>query len=696
MAHQSINLPAVKFGYVDEENPYVHYPVVEGERYYIGGRSSTYNRKIIYIGFEKCPPEIAGCKVTGAQITLRANDFYPPRSNGNWSAAISVYCYEDFDAENLTFSTSPQWIHVPTSDSSDYSHFRTTFSHRSDGDKYQQTIPALEDNSHYKSIGLYLARCSAQITLTTTDSNERLGMCTTLEDGTLPYLTIHYDDQVIYSSSIYYKSGPYGNSYADPRGEISFSWQYKAPSTAYCIKETWEQKSATFYWKESGAEEWNSIPVNDTKLTVQANTFPIGTSVVWYVEGTDDTDTTTSTAEYTFSTADSTAYATPVSPVDTAVDGSKDITFEWTLSNASGSTPTLVNFWWKLPTEANNQWHIIKDFTEPVTSYTVPANFFPSGKIEWLVRASNKDGTAGPSGRASFVCVAAPDVPVGVACDGKPFATFTWQSEEQQAYRIVINGTEAVKAFGTAKSYTLDEPLNDGEYTAEIYVQGVYGLWSSAGVVDFTVKNAAGAAVTLTGAFDVDAELSWTTEDETHNFYVYRDGNRIGKTDQLACADRLTLGEHGYFVLNRLPDNSYTRSNTVAGTTTSEETRIRRLGAGDDWTVLKLSSASASQQVYQYERQSTARHITGSRFPLLELSAYEDEAVSLDVAFTERIDMRIFEALKGQVVVIKCRGDNVIVGPMVSLQKVVGDFYTSYSFAIQRVDYEDVIDVQND
>lgn len=695
MAHQTINLKAVKFGYVDEEHPYEHYPVTADGRYDIGGNASKYDRKYFYIGFEKCPDEVANKKIIGVQLTTRA-DYYIGSAvgiDGGWIAEAGYVEVEDFDADTLNFANMPA---ITTYSGRIGAYPPIWFQHLSQGDTYDATGPELEDAHIYPVTGVRIARGAAMLFIFTSSSSSgnRLGMRSRLGDGSLPYLTLHYDDAVTFTPILSYVSGPKNDAYADPREETEFSWEYKSIAGSFCVKEKWGQKSATFYWRDINSEEWNTISADDTTLLVPANTFPIATTIVWYVEGTDDSGTTDTLEQYRFSTADSTAYAKPVYPVDSAVDGSKEVTFEWNLINASGSTPALVNLWWKLPAEDDNSWHEVVNSTEPVTSYTFPVDFFPSGTVQWKVRASNKDGTPGPEEEASFVCVVAPDEPEGIKCDGRPFTTFAWQSAEQQAYRIVINGEEVIKAFGTDKSFTLDEPLNDGEYTAEIYVQGLYGLWSRAGTISFSVKNVPGAAVTLTGLFDVDAELTWATEDDARDFYVYRDGVRIGRTEKLACADRLTLGEHGYYVLNRLADNNYTKSNLVHGSTASEETRIRLFNESG-WTILKLSSASTSQQTYKYERQHTARHITGAKFPLLELSMYEDEAVSLDVAFMERIDIRVFEAMKGQVVVIKCRGDNVIVGPMVSLQKVVGDFFTSYSFAIQRIDYEDVIDVQD-
>ena len=87
--------------------------------------------------------------------------------------------------------------------------------------------------------------------------------------------------------------------------------------------------------------------------------------------------------------------ATAISPMNTVEDGNGPITFRWSLSNAYGNDPSLVNLWWKLPSEGNQNWHVIVSSSTPITEYTTPAGYFPAGEIQWLVHAYNQDNVRG-------------------------------------------------------------------------------------------------------------------------------------------------------------------------------------------------------------------------------------------------------------------------------------------------------------
>ena len=94
------------------------------------------------------------------------------------------------------------------------------------------------------------------------------------------------------------------------------------------------------------------------------------------------------------------------------------------------------------------------------------------------------------------------------------------------------------------------------------------------------MANQPGRPITLEGAFDRDAALSWTAGDAAANYYIYRDGVQIGHATGLSFNDRLALGPHSYRVANRLPDGNYSISNSVTGTMISCTAAIAPLAGG--------------------------------------------------------------------------------------------------------------------
>lgn len=382
---------------------------------------------------------------------------------------------------------------------------------------------------------------------------------------------------------------------------------------------------------------------------------------------------------------DTGAVATPISPVNTVEDGSAPIKFEWALSNDSGIAPTKTD----IQTSADGStWTNLATVTSGGTSYEAE---FEAGTVYWRVRAYNRDNVAGSwSSPVNFIVVAAPSAPT-VLCDGSPFATITWRVNGQQAYRITVDGKVYGPFFGSAKSYTLQDYLADGEHTVTVEIQGGYGMWSGAGSVTFTVSNVAGDAVTLDAEFDIDAHLTWETTSAVEDFLIYRDGVQIGHTDKYLFTDRLALGEHEYTVVNRLADGNYTKSNAIEGVMCTPYVAMAEL-AGGDWIYLPLSDESDSQQGFSKSRTYVLRHFTGAEYPVLEVGTYTDADGSYTCAFKCPKQAEPFLNLFGKAVIVKSKGGNVVVGPFMQFDKKQYDLYVGYSFSIPAMHHEVYVD----
>ena len=514
-----------------------------------------------------------------------------------------------------------------------------------------------------------------------------------------PYLVITYDDAVSVTSQIKYVSGPQ-SGYNDPKTATSFSWDYeRADAEIFCADDTFSQSSATFYWKDSTAGSYTSVAISGgTKsVTIAANTFPAGKTIQWYVSGTDTDGTTTQTEVYSFSTSAGTAYATAQSPINSVEDGSAPITFKWTLSSTDGQTPSGVDLWWKKPSEGDNQFHVILNNVSARTSHAVAANTFPAGEIQWIVRAYNVDGTAGPwskpaSGYYSFISIAAPNPVEGLSATAVPITTINWQSDAQQAYMISIDGVMVKKGFGSdVSSWTVEEPLEEGTHEISVSVQGIYGFWSQPSVISLTVGGATGA-IQLTGQFDIDAELNTNQSSATARYY--RDGICIGTAPaDMPFTDRLALGTHDYFARVFTGDGNYKQSNTVTGTMQVESKMIASRDGVSSWLDLRLSENSMDTDEYRLQQEEITQHIKGAVWPHGERSSFRDMYASYNCAFVKEEDAKAFESLIGKVVVLKSKGDQVVIGMLSQVQKRVSVFYTSYSFSIQRTHDRDFTEI---
>lgn len=505
-----------------------------------------------------------------------------------------------------------------------------------------------------------------------------------------PTLAISYESYIV-SSKISIANAP-TTGYINPREAASFAWKYSLQSPDFCFATDADivQASATLYWREGSSGSYNAVAISGStqNVTIPANTFPTGSSIQYYIAGTDTAGSTSQTGVCTLSTAAGLVTASPVSPIGAVVSGTEAIALTWAASSDDGFPQDGADL---QTSRDGSTWTDLASVTGTTASYEIAAGSFTAGPVYWRVRSYNIDGTAGPwSDATMFVVVAAPLTP-SVTVSAVPFATVNWQVEGQQAYKITVDGTVYGPYFGTVKTWTVPDYLPDGEHAITVEVQGVYGLWSQPGSASFTVQNQPGDAVTLSGEFERDADLVWVTASRTADFLIYRDGVQIGHTSAPTFTDRFTLGEHGYQVINRLPGGYYTPSNVVTGTMISCVAAIAPL-AGGDWIELTLSENSNREEAFVWTQAVSMRHFAGAEYPVAEQSPFADQSGSYDAAFTDLPSAKAFEALRGQAVVLKSRGGNVMIGILSSLSKRLTEFYIPYTFTLQRMHWRDWID----
>lgn len=509
-------------------------------------------------------------------------------------------------------------------------------------------------------------------------------------------IDVTYDDSVTVTSQVTQINSK-TSGYINPENSQKFEWTFEPDGDYWCLAD-FTQTSATFYWRAGTSGDWTAVSASGStqNVTIAANTFPSGDSagtMQWYVEVTDNYSNTTQTPVYTVTTADSLISAAPTAPINTVEDGSAPIRLSWGYSSPDGTAPTGFKIEYK--DASHNDWATLITQTSADLYYDAPVGSFDAGSVQWRVSLKNQANQYGnPSSAASFVNVSAPAAPA-VQVEAVPFATINWTSTGQEAWKLLIDGVEVAQEFGSARSYTLKNYLEDGTHTVEVLVQGVYGLWSEPGINNFTILNTSANTIVLSAAFGYDAALSWTTASVTTDFLIYRDGVLIGQTNNTSFIDFAVLGSHEWQIVNRLSDGNYDISNRVTGTLATERNLIADIENGS-WLELKLTEKSNGIQSFSKSRQYSLRHFSGAEYPVAEVSPFTDMAASYDAAFTpDDSGAAALESLFGREVILKSRRGNVIIGVLSSFSKLVGDFYTVYTFTLQRIHYEDFRDETN-
>lgn len=499
-----------------------------------------------------------------------------------------------------------------------------------------------------------------------------------------PYVTVSYED----SDSYGVVSGNPSGGYIDKSKSQTFRWSYSPP--ANIVADEPIVSNAKFGYKKASGDAYTYLDAGtSTSYTTTAGFFADTNTVIWYPRITLDTgDVIYPQNAYSLTTVEPTFSALPISPDATVEDGSAPIVFTWSATNNVGSAPSGAEL--QYSTDGGANWQALGSVTGSTLNYIAAANALPGGEISWRVRALNSAGTAGSwSTYLNFICVAAPAAP-SVRCDAAPFTTIEWEATGQEAYEVTVDGASYGIRFGSEKSFTLPLPLNDGNHDASVRVQGSYGLWSQPGEVTFAVQNDPAGALDLTARFGVDAELLWAYSASGDDFLIFRDGVQIGHTAQNSFSDRRALGTHEWFVLLRQASGNYTKSNTVTGTLSTEYPAISLL-AGGPWISLRLSERSIPEHRFVYSQTHTLRYFSGSPFPVLELTPYKDLSGTYSCAFSSQAEARAFEALFGNVVIMKSN-ESVIIGGMVNLKKVRSTFYAAYQFTLQQIAVEEIVD----
>lgn len=510
--------------------------------------------------------------------------------------------------------------------------------------------------------------------------------------GRIPYIAIQYSSEDVKGgiSGMSPTSGNYPKTQA-----TKFQWSVGTTGSSLVSVYVTNIK---FRWRPLGTEAYTEIDCGtDLSYTVPANTFTTD-QIQWQLETTDNFGAVSTTSWKTITTNDVLYTCEIVSPRNEIVYDTDGILVKFRVNNSTGQTPQSIrlDFWrtdnetWWGWTFAGTLWD---DWSVSGVERTRKLNssLMPTGEVRLRLYANNSDGTAGPYAYSTFTRIAAPNPP-SVSVNAVPQAVISWQADNQLAYRVTIDGTVYGPYFGSKNSFVSPELLDDGEHTASVEAQGQYGLWSAPGTYTFTVTNVPpSVTLDLDASFDMDAVLSMTKSwPELPYFFVYRDGVKIAETTDLQYVDRLSLGEHSYQVKAVFASRNYIASNIVTGVTMCESMAIAP-AAGGDWLMLRTSASSDRADNYSYSKTHSLRHFLGATYPLLETSSFADLSGSYETAFMDKQKADQFWNLRGEVVILKSRGE-VLVGILANVRKTVSNFLYAFSFELQRIDWEGLSD----
>lgn len=403
--------------------------------------------------------------------------------------------------------------------------------------------------------------------------------------------------------------------------------------------------------------------------------------------------TSTADAWLTITLQDEKSTAVPISPVNDIVDKNADAVFRWAHVITTGTPQTKAEL---QISDNGTVWTALATVTGADTYYTAAAGSIETGTHFWRVRTYNGDGVASDwSSAAEFICVGTPDAPVILVQSATPRPSVSWQTTEQQAYQVEIDGVYASGTrFGTGKTWKAPFYLADGSYTVRVRVQNEYGFWSPWGTAALPVTNVPGSAIALLAAGGIEAVLSWTLGSFDY-YLVYRDGVAIAKVTEPGYTDAASIGTVSYQVRGCY-DNSdnYSLSEAVEVTVSTDKVRLYDVERGEWLHFLYDSSAHRStglslSQDIQYVQ------LSGHTYPVAERSEFKSRALRITCVCADDAERQSLRALLGHLTCCKTPEGNMTIGYPASLSESSDDFFSTYSFTIEQIDRKEEIDLDS-
>lgn len=488
---------------------------------------------------------------------------------------------------------------------------------------------------------------------------------------------------------------PGAGAYTPKRLPAVFTWDINQFNGSGKTPITMEQARATVYWRVTGTTTTKSIAISggEQKVTIPANTFTAD-SIDWKVTAITTTGATADSDWVTVSTIEELSTAVPLSPKGVIVDSTVVNRFVWAHIISTGTAQTKAEL--QRSTD-HATWSALGTVTGSDTFFDVPKGTFTAKTNFWRVRTYNSDGKPGAwSDSAEFIAVVAPETPGVTATRLSPRPSISWQTTEQQAYQIeldgeLIGGTQ----YGSTKQWRSPKYLSDGMHVVRVRVQSEYGLWSDWGSAALPITNVPGENIQLHANVDNEASLVWSTSGKYDFYIVERDGVAIAKTEELLFVDSLAKGTVRYRIRGGFAENdNYGLSNEEEHTVHPKYNVLYDLETGE-WLTLKHSGLLSQPFARNLSRAISEIQLSGAVYPIVERGIAKTTTYDGNVVFFDQNESAKFEGMVGDLVCLKTVALGGCIGYLNEVSGTVNQYKQSYSFMIVQIDHEEEIDIDS-
>lgn len=399
----------------------------------------------------------------------------------------------------------------------------------------------------------------------------------------------------------------------------------------------------TFQYRKSGETKWIKKAVDHTKngFTLPAGTITKGAQFEYGWVMADRYGVAWEQNGYKFFTTDAISSCHIVEPLRTIVDSDKKTVFRWRHIISTGSDQTKAEL---QSSRDGSTWAALATVNGAENELEFAENTFTSGTWYWRVRTYNADSVAGEwSSAAQFIAIGSPTTPAITVEDYSPRPTIRWETSEQTAYEIGIDGITE-KFYGSDKVWTSRAYLADGEHRITVRSQNQYDRWSAPGEIIIPVVNNAGQGIILSA---VNGTLTWETSGEYDKYQVYRDLTLIAETTERTYIDPVANGSATYQVRGCYESsNNYGLSNAVETDTRREYHEIYNLETGVTMTIQHCGLRNQTVS-HSSTRDISMVHVPGFEHPVVERGEYRDLNINGAAVFFTREDAMALEDMSG-------------------------------------------------
>ena len=511
-----------------------------------------------------------------------------------------------------------------------------------------------------------------------------------------PKLTLTIDDSDIVKMYANTWASNFGGKTISKTAGADIELSVPTTQSGLCYAEVY-QTGISVIWRDVGSTSEQEIQMANgaaQQLVIPAGTFS-GKSQVQIRPKITSNNGQTSTADawLTITLQDEKSTAVPISPVNDIIDKNADAVFRWAHVITTGTPQTKAEL---QISDNGTVWTALATVTGADTYYTVAAGSIETGTHFWRVRTYNGDGVASDwSSAAEFICVGTPDAPVVLVQSSTPRPSVSWQTTEQQAYQVEIDGVYASGTrFGTGKTWKAPFYLADGNYTVRVRVQNEYGFWSPWGTAALPVTNVPGSSITLTAEGGIEAVLRWTPGSFDY-YLVYRDGVAIAKVTKPSYTDAASIGTVIYQVRGCYGNSdNYRLSEAVEVTVSTDKVRLYDVERGE-WLHFLYDSSAHRSTGLSLSHDIQYVQLSGHTYPVAERSEFKSRALRITCVCADDAERQLLRALLGHLTCCKTPEGNMTIGYPASISESSDDFFSTYTFTIEQIDRKEEIDLDS-